>query len=83
MHIRMRNVRCRIAGSYILSGIDLDFPAGSMVALVGINGSGKSTLLRTLAGLRAPAEGTVTLDGRDLYSLPPRARARAIAYVGQ
>jgi iron complex transport system ATP-binding protein len=83
MHLRARNVRCRIAGSDILSDIDLDLTRGSMVALVGVNGSGKSTLLRTLAGLRAPAEGTVEIDGKDLYSLPLRVRARAIAYVGQ
>lgn len=83
MHMQVRNVRCTVAGADILSGIDLDFAYGSMIALVGVNGSGKSTLLRTLAGLRAPAEGTVTIDGRDLYSLPSRVRARAIAYVGQ
>lgn len=83
MHIEARDVRCEIAGSVILSGIDLDIGPGSMVALVGVNGSGKSTLLRSLSGLREPAYGTVRIDDRDLYSLPPRTRARTIAYVGQ
>lgn len=83
MHIQTRNVRCDIAGSMILNGVELDIDRGSMVALVGVNGSGKSTLLRSLAGLREPAAGTVFVDDRNLYALPPRARARAIAYVGQ
>ena len=46
-----------------LSGIDLDVRDGDRLALVGSNGSGKSTLLRTMAGIYAPAEGSVSRSG--------------------
>jgi NitT/TauT family transport system ATP-binding protein len=47
----------------VLDSVDLDVPAGGIVALIGPNGSGKSTLLRVLAGLLTPDAGSVTLDG--------------------
>ncbi len=43
--------------------VTFDVPAGQLVALVGHNGSGKSTLLATTAGVLAPTEGTITVDG--------------------
>lgn len=48
---------------------DLELSAGELVVLKGRSGSGKSTLLNMLAGLLAPSEGTVKLDGKDLYAL--------------
>jgi NitT/TauT family transport system ATP-binding protein len=48
----------------VLAGIDLEVHPGEVVALIGPNGSGKSTLLRVAAGLLAPRQGSVELDGR-------------------
>ncbi len=48
----------------VLGGIDLVVERGSVIALVGPNGCGKSTLLRVVAGLLAPANGAVEIDGR-------------------
>ncbi len=50
----------------ILRGIDLTIPAGQFAAIMGASGSGKSTLLGLLAGLDAPTEGEVILDGTSI-----------------
>jgi iron complex transport system ATP-binding protein len=67
----------------ILEKVSLSFEAGTWVAVLGENGAGKTTLLDALAGVRAPNEGTVAVDGQDLHSLSVRDRARRIASMGQ
>jgi iron complex transport system ATP-binding protein len=64
-------------------GVDLAFPGGEIVCLLGPNGSGKTTLLRTLLGLLPPLAGEVTLDGKALGAWPARDRATRLAYVPQ
>ena len=60
-----------------LTEVDLDLPAGSIVAIVGENGAGKSTLVKLLTGLYHPTEGQVLVDGVDLATLSGTAwRAR-------
>jgi iron complex transport system ATP-binding protein len=67
----------------VLEGISLDIRAGFWTAVVGPNGSGKSTLLRTIAGLREPHSGVISLHGRYLSAWPRRERARRLAWLAQ
>ena len=53
----------------ILHPLDLEVPAGQLLAVVGPSGSGKSTLLGLLAGLDAPSTGTILIDGVDITTL--------------
>jgi NitT/TauT family transport system ATP-binding protein len=64
----------------VLHEINLVVAKGSLVALIGPSGCGKSTLLKVLAGLIAPAEGRVLIDG-----VTPReaAKRRMIGLVFQ
>ena len=55
---------------------DLQLAAGELVVLKGRSGSGKTTLLNMMAGLLEPSEGTVTLDGQNLYELDDAALSR-------
>jgi ATP-binding cassette, subfamily B, bacterial HlyB/CyaB len=50
----------------VLSGIDLEIPAGAVAALVGPSGSGKSTLAKLLQRLYVPESGRILVDGVDL-----------------
>ena len=59
----------------ILRDIDFTLGRGETVAIVGASGSGKSTLLSIIAGLDTPSQGTVHLDGVDIFSLDEDARA--------
>ncbi len=70
-----------------LDGVDLKVEKGEFVAVVGTSGSGKSTLLHMLGGLDRPTSGTVTVDGKDIFSLKDEAltifRRRKIGFVFQ
>lgn len=64
--------------------LTLDFPAGSIHALLGENGAGKSTLVRMIAGVTPPSAGSIHLDGRRLEPGDPRsARAAGVGVVHQ
>jgi iron(III) transport system ATP-binding protein len=67
--IGVRDVRKRFGATTVLDGVNLDVPAGSLVALLGPSGCGKTTLLRAIAGLEQPDDGIITLGTR-LLSAP-------------
>ena len=56
----------------VLADISLSLAGGDAIAIMGPSGSGKSTLLYILGALEPPTEGTVTLDGTNPFTLPPR-----------
>ena len=60
----------------VLRGISTEIHAGESVFLCGASGAGKTTLLYTLAGLERPESGTVTFEGRQLYTGSATADAR-------
>ena len=49
-----------------LQSINLEIPAGKVVAVVGLNGAGKTTLIKLLARLYDPSDGKITLGGTDI-----------------
>ena len=68
--------------SHVLHGIDFDVRQGEVVTLLGRNGAGKTTTLRSIMGLMARRQGSVTLAGSETISLPARQIARlGLGYV--
>ncbi len=54
MSIEIRNLNKRFGATVVCDNLNLDIPAGELVALLGPSGSGKTTLLRIIAGLEVP-----------------------------
>ena len=52
---------------YALKNINMSVDKGEFAAIIGPSGSGKSTLLHLLGGLHRPTEGTVEINGDDIY----------------
>jgi iron complex transport system ATP-binding protein len=72
-----------VAGRALVRDLELAIAGGSVTAILGCNGAGKTLTLHTLAGLRAPAHGGVTLDGELLASWPRRELARKLGLLTQ
>ena len=68
-------ITVRFGGLMALNNVSIDVAPGAIAGLVGPNGAGKSTLLGVLSGLLRPNEGRVWLQGQDVTSTSPRARA--------
>jgi ATP-binding cassette subfamily B protein len=71
------------SGPPVLSGIDLDVPAGRTVAVVGRTGAGKTTLLSLVPRLVDPPPGSLAVDGVDVRRLPLATLRAAIGMVPQ
>jgi heme exporter protein A len=63
MRLSGRDVRCVRGGREVFSSLDFEASSGEALAVVGPNGSGKTSLLRLIAGLLAPADGSIVLEG--------------------
>ncbi len=74
-------VRLPVQEQPATSRIDLEVEGGSMVAIVGESGSGRRFMGRILAGLVAPDEGFVTVDGTDIHRVRRTALYHEVAYV--
>ena len=91
--IEVSNLRCEFrvhdgilkAEKRVIAVDDVTFsvPAGSVLGIVGESGCGKSTLARLILGLLTPTAGTVLVDGKRLFDLDRKARARLIQPVFQ
>jgi ABC-2 type transport system ATP-binding protein len=73
--IQVRGLRKSFGPKEAVAGIDLEIAAGSLAGLVGPNGAGKTTSLSMMTGLLRPDAGQVLINGMDVWSDPPAAKA--------
>jgi phosphate transport system ATP-binding protein len=71
--ITVRGLKAYYGGTEAVKGIDLDFPANQVTAIIGPSGCGKSTMVRCINRMHeeiagARAEGSIKLDDLDIYS---------------
>lgn len=83
--VRLENVRFRYPASEsdVLRGVDLEIPAGTSLAIVGLNGAGKTTLVKLLCRFYDPDDGRIIVDGTDLRELDPTGWQRKVAAIFQ
>ncbi|MEI2415593.1 amino acid ABC transporter ATP-binding protein [Orrella sp. JC864] len=65
--IKLENVNKWFGEHHVLRDIDLEVARGEVVVVCGPSGSGKSTLIRTINRLEPIQQGTITVDGQDIY----------------
>jgi putative ABC transport system ATP-binding protein len=68
---------------HTLRAVDLDIPAGEVVALVGPSGAGKTSLIRLLNRLDDPSAGSITYNDKPITSFPVRELRRRVGFVFQ
>jgi branched-chain amino acid transport system ATP-binding protein len=61
--LELRDIRAGYGSIEVVHGVNLEVPAGSVVALLGPNGGGKTTMLNVCAGTLAPSGGEVRFEG--------------------
>ncbi len=81
--LQARGLTVRIADKCVCQDFDLTLQPDMCLGLLGGNGVGKTTLLNTLAGLRAPDNGEILLDGLLLRTLPRRHIAQRLGLLMQ
>lgn len=80
MELVLQGIGKRVAGQPWLHPLDLRLHSGAVTVLLGATQAGKTSLMRIMAGLDAPSEGRVLVDGQDATGVPVRQRNVAMVY---
>ncbi len=67
-YLEIKNLRKSFGDNEVLKGIDLTLEKGQVLAIIGASGGGKTTLLRCVNFLTLADEGSITVDGKEIYS---------------
>ncbi|ALL68360.1 Urea ABC transporter, ATPase protein UrtE [Paraburkholderia caribensis MBA4] len=82
--LNVSNLNVFYGQSHVIHDVSLQVAEGSAVALVGRNGMGKSTLLKSIIGMVASRDGSISFNGAELSNQPSYRRVRAgLAFVPQ
>ncbi|MFC5401207.1 sugar ABC transporter ATP-binding protein [Cohnella soli] len=82
--LQMKDINKSFSGNQVLYGVDLEVPAGNVLALLGENGAGKSTLMKILNGDYSLESGEIAIDGGIVVIDSPRqAVSRGIRVIYQ
>ena len=77
--IRIEKLCVRLPG-FSLESADLRIAEKEFFTIIGPTGAGKTLILESVAGLVAPNEGKISIDGKDVTALPPERRGVGIVY---
>ncbi|MEK3936125.1 ABC transporter ATP-binding protein [Sporosarcina sp. FSL W7-1349] len=83
MTLKINNLSMFLGKRQVLKNISAQFNQGEIVSIIGPNGAGKSTLLKCLATIYKTAKGAITINGRDIATIPSRELATLIGFVPQ
>ena len=67
--VEIRDLNFAYDNRAVLKGINMTFPRGKVIAIMGLSGCGKTTLLRHIGGVLKPTQGYVKVDGQVLHEL--------------
>ncbi len=81
--IRFLSVSKRLNDDFELKSVNLCLERGTTTALIGSSGSGKSTVLRLLSGLLEPDQGTILVEGQNIFHLDLSAYRQKIGFMVQ
>ena len=79
-YVAINDLSKNFGNAQVLNNINLHADEGEFLVLVGASGCGKSTLLRLIAGLDSPDEGSITINGKNMDSVPPSKRDVAMVF---
>lgn len=82
LSVRNMTWKYKRAKDYVLQDLSLEIEKGESVAFIGSSGAGKTTLADIILGLLRPEQGSVEMDGIDIFAIP-KAWAQIIGYVPQ
>ena len=80
--LKVENLKVAYGRIEAVRQVDLEVRPGEFVGIIGSNGAGKTSALRAIAGVKAPAAGTITFSGKQIGGLPShKIVGRGIALV--
>lgn len=80
--VEARNLTCERGGRIVFRDLDFEIARGHLLALEGPNGAGKTSALRMLAGLLAPAAGTIGFHTGERVITDGEERGRLVGWIG-